>query len=108
MRAPFWIRAGAAGAVVAALAACAVGPDYRAPAVAPAVVANAATPDFQSRDPEAAWWQEFSDAELDSLVQRALQANLDLRIAVARVQEARAVFVQNAYDFAPHVPLTAQ
>ena len=93
MRAPFWVRAGAAGAVAAALAACAVGPDYRAPAVAPAVVANAATPDFQSRDPEAAWWQEFADAELDSLVQRALQANLDLRVAVARVQEARAVFV---------------
>ena len=107
MRAPFRIRAAAAAAVVAALAACAVGPDYRAPAVAPAVVANAATPDFQSRDPEAAWWQEFADAELDSLVQRALQANLDLRIAVARVQEARAVFVENAYDFAPHVPLTA-
>lgn len=89
------------------LSACAVGPDYKAPATAPAVVANAQSPQFVAQDPEAAWWQQFDDAELDSLVKRALTANLDLRIAVDRVRAARAVFVENAYDFGPHLPLQA-
>lgn len=89
------------------LSACAVGPDYKAPETAPAVVANAQAPQFTAQNPEAAWWQQFEDAELDSLVRRGLASNLDLRIAVDRVRAARAVFVENAYDFGPHVPLQA-
>ena len=38
----------------------------------------------------AVWWKSFNDAELDSLVERALRSNPDLRIAEARVREARA------------------
>ena len=60
-----------------------------------------------AQDPEGAWWQQFDDAELDSLVRRALVQNLDLRIAYDRVREARAVFVGNELDLAPHVPLQA-
>ncbi|HZR38093.1 MAG TPA: efflux transporter outer membrane subunit [Nevskia sp.] len=89
------------------LSACAVGPDYKAPDTAPAVIANAQSPEFSAQNPEAAWWQQFDDAELDRLVRRALDANLDLRIAVDRVRAARAVFVENSYDFGPHVPLEA-
>jgi multidrug efflux system outer membrane protein len=87
-------------------AACAVGPDYRAPAPAPAVIANAGTADFASAAPEAAWWRQFEDPQLDGLVDSALVANLDLQAAAARVRAARAVFVEQRYDFAPHVPLT--
>jgi multidrug efflux system outer membrane protein len=89
------------------LAACAVGPNYHAVAPAPAVVHNAAAADFVAQDPEAAWWQEFEDAELDSLVRRALAANLDLRMAYDRVRAARAVFVERNYDYAPHATLQA-
>lgn len=89
------------------LSACAVGPDYKAPDTAPAVIANAQSAQFVAQNPEAAWWQQFDDAELDSLVKRSLTANLDLRIAVDRVRAARAVFVENAYNFGPHVPLDA-
>jgi multidrug efflux system outer membrane protein len=89
------------------LSACAVGPDYKAPDTAPAVVANTQSPQFVAQNPEAAWWRQFEDTGLDSLVQRALNANLDLRIAVDRVRAARAVFVENAYDFGPHAPLQA-
>src|SRR5271169_5039288 len=83
------------------LACCAVGPDYRAPQVAPAVVQNAQSSSFVTQSPEALWWQEFGDAELDSLVQRALAANLDLRSAYDRVRAARAVFVERKLDYAP-------
>ncbi len=37
-----------------------------------------------------AWWRSFNDPELDSLVERAIKANLDLQLAEARVREARA------------------
>ncbi len=89
------------------LSACAVGPDYHAPQTAPAALINTQSPQFVAQNPEAAWWNQFDDAELDSLVSRSLAANLDLRIAIDRVREARAVFVQNQYDLAPHVPLQA-
>jgi multidrug efflux system outer membrane protein len=87
------------------LAACAVGPNYRAPVTSPAVLENAQLPAFVAQTPEAAWWQEFDDTELDSLMHRALAANLDLRSAYDRVRAARAVFVERKLDYAPHVPL---
>src|ERR1035437_5285990 len=37
-----------------------------------------------------AWWKKFHDAELDSLIGRAVTTKLDLRIAEARVRHARA------------------
>jgi len=89
------------------LSACAVGPDYRAPQTAPATLINTQSPQFVAQNPEAVWWNQFDDAELDSLVTRSLEANLDLRIAIDRVHEARAVFVHNQYDFLPHLPLQA-
>jgi NodT family efflux transporter outer membrane factor (OMF) lipoprotein len=38
----------------------------------------------------AAWWQNFADAALTSLVQRAIAQNLDVQVAQARLREARA------------------
>ena len=37
-----------------------------------------------------AWWTNFNDPELNSLVDRAVRSNLDLKIAEARVRAARA------------------
>src|ERR1700722_6079907 len=93
------------GAAVMLLAACAVGPNYHVPNTPPAVVQNAASPEFLAQDPEASWWQEFEDPELDALERRALTANLDLGIASDRVGAARAIFVENKNDTAPHVPV---
>jgi multidrug efflux system outer membrane protein len=75
----------------ALVAGCAVGPDYRAPATP--------TPDFIEAEPagvvqqpfEAAWWEQFGDPVLDALVERALAGDLDLKVAAARVSEARAL-----------------
>ena len=87
-------RAGLIGVLAAlALSACAVGPDFHQPQTAPAVLINTQSPQFVAQNPEAAWWQQFDDAELDSLVSRSLDANLDLQIAIDRVRQARAVFV---------------
>ena len=84
-------------------AACAVGPDYKAPATPPAAFQNADPAIFTAANPEAEWWKAFGDPVLDQLVGQALSANLDLKIAVARVAEARALFTEQKLDFLPHV-----
>ncbi|MBS0373772.1 MAG: efflux transporter outer membrane subunit [Proteobacteria bacterium] len=95
----------AVGSIVLLAAGCAVGPDYRPPAPPAVTVKNATAPMVATRDPTGAWWQEFGDAELDQLVRRALAANFDIRGALDRVLAARAVFVEQRLDYAPHVQL---
>jgi multidrug efflux system outer membrane protein len=78
--------------LAALLAACAVGPDYRAPDTAATPFVAAPEAGVAEQPFEAAWWEQFRDPTLDSLIERALAADLDLAIATARVQEARAFF----------------
>lgn len=86
---------------------CAVGPRYEAPSVAPVAVINAAPMNAAgiatSAEPEAAWWRAFEDPVLDDLVTRALDGNLDLRVALDRVREARALFSDARRDRLPRV-----
>jgi multidrug efflux system outer membrane protein len=49
------------------------------------------------------WWKNFHDSELDSLINRAVRSNLDLRIAQARVREARGQYRIAAADLWPTV-----
>jgi outer membrane protein, multidrug efflux system len=75
--------------VCAALAACASAPPTSAPATAaPEQFAQAANTEAQ---PVAEFWRAFNDAALDSLINEALAANHDLRVAAARVAEAQAI-----------------
>jgi NodT family efflux transporter outer membrane factor (OMF) lipoprotein len=79
----------------AGLAGCAVGPDYHAPQmklpdgfVAASVAQGATGAGHEAVDP-AKWWHALNDAKLDSLIERAVQANPSLEIALTRLQEAR-------------------
>ena len=72
---------------------CAVGPNYSRPAAN--VPAQWTAPSTTGTRPSVApetdlWWKSFNDPELDSLISRAAQANYDLKISAARVEEARA------------------
>jgi NodT family efflux transporter outer membrane factor (OMF) lipoprotein len=86
--------------LAAALAGCAVGPNYRTPKIPTpqgyAAVANSAPPAAAGGAPGAsapvdlaAWWQSLNDPELDSLVARAVKDNPDVLIALDRLQAAR-------------------
>jgi multidrug efflux system outer membrane protein len=86
-----------------ALGACAVGPDYKTPPTAPAAFHNADPAIFVAANPEADWWRQFEDPVLDQLVARSLSSNLDLKIALARVAEARALFTDARLDQLPRV-----
>jgi NodT family efflux transporter outer membrane factor (OMF) lipoprotein len=74
------------------VAGCAVGPTYHRPVVAvPAHWAQSSPEGALPIEPVTeSWWRAFEDPELDSLVARAVDANLDLKLATARVAEARA------------------
>ncbi|MES1923832.1 TolC family protein [Salinisphaera sp. T31B1] len=94
-------------ALTLGLGACAVGPDYTPPVTPGAELQTDDQSAFVTQSPEAAWWAQFDDPELDSLVTRALGSNLDLQIALDRVRAARAIFNDRQYDYAPHVPVAA-
>ena len=104
-------RKAALGAALGALAACAVGPSYRPPKpdVPPAFAAQASqtTGGAPAAAAElAAWWRALGDAELDSLVDRAIKSNFDLDIALTRLQQARTYEVVIAGHALPEVEAT--
>ncbi|MGH8573135.1 MAG: efflux transporter outer membrane subunit, partial [Gammaproteobacteria bacterium] len=53
------------------------------------------------------WWQSFKDADLNRLIDRAVAGNHDLRIASARLREARALWDETAFDRYPTVTAEA-
>lgn len=83
-------------ACVATLAAgcAALGPDYRAPGAdelsVPGSWQGNARVGAASPAEVAAWWRTLGDATLDDLIAAALAANPDLKVAQARLREARA------------------
>jgi NodT family efflux transporter outer membrane factor (OMF) lipoprotein len=93
----------------ALLAGCAVGPDYHPPTTAaPARWASPLAGGETNLPPtDASWWKSFHDAELDSLIARAAQSNLNLRAAVARVREARAAARVVSADLSPSLDTAA-
>src|SRR5215510_6005543 len=77
--------------------ACAVGPDYKRP--------KANLPEkFRGQEKVAAissdensfadlpWWEVFQDETLQGLIHTALEENKDLKIAAARIEEARGLY----------------
>lgn len=98
-----------AAALVAALAGCAVGPDYQRPTTpevnsykeaegwVPAVPADAL-----ERDP---WWSLFGDPLLDQLAARVEVSNQNVAVAVAAYNQARALVREQRASLFPTVTL---
>lgn len=84
-----------ATACIGVLAGCTVGPNYHRPPV-PAAPAYQ-EPHSQASTPSipaiawSDWWSVFNDPVLDNLESQATDANRDIRIAVAHVEEASAM-----------------
>jgi outer membrane protein, multidrug efflux system len=76
---------------IALLAGCMVGHDYLRPAVATPEAWRGGTAGAEHESlANLSWWELFQDDELRAYLAEALEANKDLRLAVARVAQARA------------------
>src|SRR6266498_508167 len=91
------------------LAGCAVGPDYVEPKLAvPASWQEAQQKGIEIRPVAMTrWWTTFNDPLLYSLVERAVQSNFDVRIAEARIREARASRAVTASGLWPTLDVSA-
>lgn len=91
------------------VAGCMVGPNYHSPQTKVsekwAAENSTETKSVTKADqpPVGQWWTTFNDPTLNALVDRAVQGNLDLQLAQARVREARAQRGVVAADLYPTV-----
>jgi multidrug efflux system outer membrane protein len=95
---------------LAILSGCMVGPNFQRPQTP--LPADWAGPTAESRpvtpaeEELARWWTLFDDATLASLVEKAVQSNLDLKQAEARIRQARAARGIVAAGIGPTVDAT--
>jgi outer membrane protein, multidrug efflux system len=73
-------------------AGCTVGPNYERPKLEPpAQYRDVPTAPAPASVADLPWWQLFQDPALQALIREGVANNLDLRVASARVVEARAL-----------------
>ena len=93
------------------LAGCAVGPNYYKPKAElppswqPAAPWHEAAPNDTALKGD--WWALFQDGTLSALMQRALTGNQNLRVAAARLDQARDQVTVARSDLYPSVDLSA-
>jgi NodT family efflux transporter outer membrane factor (OMF) lipoprotein len=95
----------------ALLDACAVGPDYRRPAVETAPDYKEVA-DWQPTEPQdvlkgSPWWTIFKDDTLNDLEAKIDISNQNVKAAVASVDQARAIVREARASFFPQVSATA-
>ncbi|GAB3233576.1 efflux transporter outer membrane subunit [Algoriphagus aestuariicola] len=91
--------------ILMVLAGCAVGPKYSRPE---SVEATTPAGYFQNSDQtdsitNLAWWDVYQDTVLRSLIQNAVDSNLNLLTAMARVEEAQAILGYNKANMGPAI-----
>ncbi|HSE27689.1 MAG TPA: TolC family protein, partial [Gemmatimonadales bacterium] len=91
------------------LSGCAVGPNYERPTTiaAPAAWRDSAMALRDSSYANLPWWSVLGDTTLQGLVRTALRENRDLHIALARVNEARALLGIQRLEFLPQIDVQA-
>ncbi|MGE3540740.1 MAG: efflux transporter outer membrane subunit, partial [Candidatus Tectimicrobiota bacterium] len=85
-----------------------VGPHYQSPTVpVPEDFANQEQTGLSTMAVAGAWWNGFQDEQLSQLIGDAMASNHDLRVATARLREARALYRVTALDRTPTVTAEA-
>jgi len=85
------------------LAGCAVGPNYSRPTVPAQTAWKEGLAATNAPKLPIEWWQSFNDEALNSLEAQAVEANQDLKLAVARVTEARALARVSKAELYPNI-----
>lgn len=92
-----------AAALASLTVGCAVGPDYERPQTAVAGGFAQLEAGYAGSEPVAAFWRGFDDPLLARLVEGALGGNPDLRAALGRLEQARALARLSRQDLLPTV-----
>jgi NodT family efflux transporter outer membrane factor (OMF) lipoprotein len=104
-------RIALAGLPMLVLAACAVGPNYRAPTVQPdaktGFVEGKASPLLSDAAPAPDWWRLYDDPALDRLIADAFAYNTDIRQAAANLRQARGVLSEQRAGLLPSTTTSA-
>jgi len=85
------------------LAACAAGPNYQAPETRAAPSFDGIEATYSTDAAAGDFWSTFDDSTLEKLVDSAVTSNYDVRIALSRIAEARALRRDVAFDLAPSI-----
>ena len=97
-----------AGFSLMLIACAAVGPDYHQPGIqVPAKFHNDTADSLQATGIEIRWWEAFHDDTLNKLIAEGFRSNPDVRIATAKLQEARALRSESEFDLFPTVTTSA-
>lgn len=94
-------------AIAVVVAGCAVGPDYKKPATETANTFAAQDAAYDAAAPLKQFWEVFDDVTLNSLVGFSLRTNHDLRIALANLNQARALRRETQFDQLPTITANA-
>jgi multidrug efflux system outer membrane protein len=89
------------------LASCAVGPNYKRPSIKAPSEFRGETRNATNSFADLPWWEVFHDDTLQQLIRVALTNNYDLRIAITRVEQARAIAAEARSGFFPQVSYDA-
>src|SRR3954465_14432727 len=74
------------------VAGCVLGPNYKKPELTvPDSFRSQIAPSEATSFADLPWWSVFGDTALQGLVTEALANNNDLQIAIARIEQARAM-----------------
>src|SRR5215472_13334632 len=84
-------------------AGCALGPKYKRPQVQPPASYYAEPQTSENSVADLAWWELFKDPVLQGLVREAFKNNYDLQLAVARVDQERALLGVSRSQYYPQV-----
>jgi multidrug efflux system outer membrane protein len=89
--------------------ACRMGPNYQRPETTPVATAwrDSAQAGRDSSFANVPWWGVFNDDTLQTLIRRALKENRDVHIALARVNEARALLGMQRLEYYPQINVQA-
>jgi multidrug efflux system outer membrane protein len=91
-------------ALAFALGGCTMGPDYQRPDIElPASYPEATANSGPAAGVQADWWTLYRDPMLDRFVKTGLERSTDMRLAVARIEEARAILREADATLLPEI-----
>jgi NodT family efflux transporter outer membrane factor (OMF) lipoprotein len=90
------------------LAACTVGPNYKPPALNYSNQWTKNKKNISAQPINITWWKSFHDPVLEFYLNKAITNNYDLKIAYAKIEQARAMRAMQASNLYPHLNANVQ